>query len=229
MPQNVLIIGAGKGLSASLTRLLTAKGYQVSLACRNPDAIAELCQETGATSFRCDVSVEADVKALFTQFDTQFSRLDWLIYNAGFYQRGPIHSLDPQAVNNSLAINASGAFLAAQEASKRMLQISKGIMQFTGASAGMKGYAQSAPFAMGKFALRGLCQSLARELAPHHIHVTHFVIDGLIYSEERGEAYMDTTLTLDPDAIAENYYQLGQQHSSAWTWEVELRPSTENF
>ena len=104
-----------------------------------------------------------------------------------------------------------------------------GAVLFTGASASVKGYPQSAPFAMGKFALRGLAQSMARELAPQGIHVAHFIIDGAIRNPGRTEPPDKPQSMLDPDAIALNYLHILRQPRSAWTWELELRPWVERF
>lgn len=167
--------------------------------------------------------------ALFDQLDSQGLTPDVVVYNVGAYIRGAITNIDLEDTKHVLLSNAFGAIAVAQEAAKRMTLNNSGVMLFTGASAGVKGYAQSAPFAMGKFALRGLCQSLARELSPQNIHVAHFVIDGLIYSEERGAPYNDKSKTMHPDQIAKSYFHIAHQHSSAWTWEVELRSYLENF
>ncbi len=126
-------------------------------------------------------------------------------------------------------MTAFGGFLVAQEAARRMLPKATGAILFTGASASVKGYAQSAPFAMGKFALRGLAQSMARELSPQGIHVAHVVVDGGIRSAHRPEAADRPDATLDPDAIAASYLHLLQQPRSAWSWEIEVRPWGEKF
>ncbi len=143
--------------------------------------------------------------------------------------RGPLVELDPGEVDHAIMVTAYGAFLAAQEAARRMLEKGGGTILFTGASAGVKGYPQSAPFAMGKFALRGLAQSMARELHPQGIHVGHVVIDGGIASERYPEDPDKPDRWLDPDAIAAEYLHLHRQHRSAWAWEVELRPWLETF
>jgi NAD(P)-dependent dehydrogenase (short-subunit alcohol dehydrogenase family) len=152
-----------------------------------------------------------------------------VIYNASFRARGPFIDLDPAEVERSIAVSAFGGFLVAQQAARRMLPKRHGTILFTGASASVKGYAQSAPFAMGKFALRGLAQSMARELAPQGIHVAHVVIDGGIKSARRSEPAAAPDSLLDPDAIAATYLQLIRQPRSAWTWEIELRPWIERF
>jgi short-subunit dehydrogenase len=225
----VLIIGAGSGLSASLARRFAAGGNDIVLASRSTDDLKQLAKELEARVISCDAAKKEDVSALFAQIDETGASLTTVIYNAGLYLRGSITDLDPSDVERVISINAYGAFLAAQESAVRMKKAGRGVMLFTGASAGVKGYANSAAFAMGKFALRGLCQSLARELAPQSIHVAHFVIDGLIYSPERGSPFDDADICLNPDDIAESYFQIAQQDRSAWTWEIELRPYVETF
>jgi short-subunit dehydrogenase len=201
----------------------------VSLAARNTAKLQELAHETGASLFTCDVSEKDDVHTLFEELDSGNFTPDTVIYNAGAYTRGPITEIDTDLTKETLMINSFGALLVAQEAAKRMLKNGRGAMLFTGASAGVKGFSQSAPFAMGKFALRGLCQSLARELAPQNIHVAHFIIDGLIYSVDRGMPYADPASTINPDEIAKTYLYVSEQERSAWTWELELRTNTEGF
>ncbi len=229
MTKNVLIVGAGSGLSASLARLFAHEGMNVTLAARNTAKLGGLCADIGAQAFQCDVSEEADVADLFQNLDDNKLTPNVVVYNVGARVKGAISELDPEAVKQVLMTNAFGAFLVARQASKRMLEAGSGALLFTGASAGVKGYPQSAPFAMGKFALRGLCQSLARELHPQNIHVAHFVIDGGIYSPLRGGHHSDPDKTLKPDEIARNYLNILQQDRSAWSWEIELRPWVENF
>jgi NAD(P)-dependent dehydrogenase (short-subunit alcohol dehydrogenase family) len=230
MPNDTaLIVGAGKGLSASLARACAKRGMKVALAARNTEKLASLVAATGAKAYACDASQPAAVQALFRALDADLGAPALVVYNASARARGPFVELDPSAVATALAVSAYGGFLVAQEAVKRMLPTGRGTILLTGASASVKGYAQSAPFAMGKFALRGLAQSMARELAPRGIHVAHFVIDGGIRQpgETRGERGPDGFL--DPDAIAQTYLQIHDQPRSAWTWEVELRPWTETF
>jgi len=154
---------------------------------------------------------------------------DVVVYNASFRTRGPFVDLDPAAVEKAIAVTAFGGFLVAQQAARRMLPTGQGAILFTGASASVKGYAQSVPFAMAKFALRGLAQALARELSPRGIHVAHFVIDGGIRSERRPPSPDKPDALLDPDAIAQTYLHVLQQPRSAWTSEIELRPWVETF
>lgn len=222
MPK-ALIIGAGDGLSAALARLLAREGYAVALAARNIAKLDALVAETGATTHACDAASEPDIAALFAaEGDAEV-----VVYNPSFRTRGPITDLRPADVQRSLQVCAFGAFLAAQQAARRMVPRGSGTILLTGASAGVKGFAQSAPFAMGKFALRGLAQSLARELHPQGVHVAHVVVDGGIRSARRPESGDDTLL--DPDAIAGTYLQLIRQHRSCWSWEVEIRPWVERF
>ncbi|HWA44349.1 MAG TPA: SDR family NAD(P)-dependent oxidoreductase [Hypericibacter adhaerens] len=221
--ERALIVGVGAGLSASLARRLRHDGAEVALASRNIDKLAGLVKESGARAYRCDARRREDVAALFKAVDQELGGLDLVIYNPSQRARGPFVDLDPTEVEQTLMVTAYGGFLVAQEAARRMLKQGHGSILFTGASASVKGYAQSAPFAMGKFALRGLAQSMARELAPKNIHVAHFVIDGSIGKDPEGEA------RLDPDAIADTYLHIHRQPRSAWTWEVELRPWVERF
>jgi len=225
--ETALIVGTGSGLSASLARLFAKEGMRVALAARNTGKLAALVKETGAVAIECDASVPAQVGAMLEKVQAP----DLVVYNAGYRTRGPLVSLDPKEVERTLMISAYGGFLVGQAAAKRMLTRGTGSIFFTGASASVKGYAESAPFAMGKFALRGLAQSMARELAPKGIHVAHFVIDGGIAqgpgdarAKDRGADGM-----LLPDEIAKNYLHVHRQQRSAWTWEVELRPWLEKF
>jgi NAD(P)-dependent dehydrogenase (short-subunit alcohol dehydrogenase family) len=227
--RTALIVGAGSGLSASLARLLSKAGLKVALAARTPDDLADLARETAARSFACDASNEEQVARLFADVDAAFGAPDVAIYNASFRTRGAFIELVPADVEKAIAVSAFGAFLVAQQAAKRMLPNRHGAIFFTGASASVKGYAKSAPFAMAKFALRGLSQSLARELQPQGIHVAHFVIDGGIRSDRRTVPEDKPDSLLDPDAIAQTYLDVLRQPRNAWTSEVELRPWVENF
>lgn len=230
-PPYALIVGVGDGLSASLARVLAGEGgYKLALAARRPDKLGELAREVDALALRCDASDPAQVEAMFRQLDAAFGGApEVVVYNPSARVRGPITEVDPQAVAQTLAVSAYGGFLVAQQAARRMLPRGRGAMLFTGASASVKGYAQSAAFAMGKFALRGLAQSLARELAPQGIHVAHVIIDGSIRNPGRQEPAEAPGSMLDPDAIARSYLHLLRQDRSAWTWELELRPWVERF
>jgi NAD(P)-dependent dehydrogenase (short-subunit alcohol dehydrogenase family) len=224
-----LIVGAGSGLSAALARALAKDGIKVALAARSTGDLEPLVKETGARAFACDASERAQVDKLFADVDAALGAPDVVIYNASFRTRGPFVELDPADVERSLAVTAYGAFLVAQHAARRMLPHKHGAIMLTGASAGVKGYPQSAPFAMGKFALRGLAQSMARELSPQGIHVIHVVVDGGIRSDRRPDPAGNPDSMLDPDAIAATYIHLLHQPRSAWAWEIELRPWVEKF
>ena len=226
---SALIVGAGAGLSASLARALAKDGIRVALAARTIDDLDALIRDTGARAFVCDATRIADVEKLFSELETAGGAPEIVIYNASARARGPFITLDPAAVERSIAVSAFGGFLVAQQAARRMVANKHGAILFTGASASVKGYAQSAPFAMGKFALRGLAQSMARELAPQGIHVAHVVIDGGIKSARRGESADAPASLLDPDAIAATYLHIIRQPRSAWAWEIELRPWLEKF
>ena len=226
---SALIVGAGQGLSASLARALSKEGLAVALAARDTAKLAPLRAETGARAFACDAQNESEVRRLFSDVDREQGAPDVVIYNASTLSRGPFVELIPAEVQHAMQVTAFGAFLVAQQAAARMLPKRHGAILFTGASASVKGYAQSAPFAMGKFALRGLAQSLARELSPQGIHVAHFVIDGGIRGAGRSDDPAKPDALLDPDAIALSYLNILRQPRSAWTWEIELRPWVERF
>jgi NAD(P)-dependent dehydrogenase (short-subunit alcohol dehydrogenase family) len=226
---SALIVGAGQGLSASLARLLAKNGLQVALAAREPGDLDALCKETGARAYACDATKGEQVDELFAALDAEKRTPNVVVYNASFRTRGPFVELVPAEVEKAIAVTAFGGFLVAQAAVRRMLPKAHGAILFTGASASVKGYAQSAPFAMGKFALRGLAQSMARELSPQGIHVAHVVVDGGIRGARRPEDPAKPDALLDPDAIAETYLHLLQQPRSAWSWEIEVRPWVERF
>jgi NAD(P)-dependent dehydrogenase (short-subunit alcohol dehydrogenase family) len=226
--RKALIVGAGAGLSAALARAFAKEGLAIALAARTPEDLRELAADTGAEVFACDAARRADVEKLFADLDARGAP-DVVAYNASYRTRGPFVGLDAGEVEKSVQVSALGGFYVAQAAVRRMLPTGRGAIFFTGASASVKGYPQSAPFAMGKFALRGLAQSLARELAPQGIHVAHVVVDGGIRSERRAEPADHPGSLLDPDAIAASYVHLLRQPKSAWSWEIEVRPWVEKF
>jgi NAD(P)-dependent dehydrogenase (short-subunit alcohol dehydrogenase family) len=227
--ETALIVGAGRGLSASLARQLAGKGLRVALAARDAEKLAPLCAETGAKAFACDAVEPDQVARLFTAVEAATGAPDVVVYNASARARGPVAELVPAEVERAIMVSAFGGFLVAREAARRMVPKAHGAILFTGASASVKGYPLSASFAMGKFAQRGLAQSMARELAPQGIHVAHFVIDGAIRNPGRVEPPDRPDSMLDPDAIAATYVDVLYQPRSAWTWEVELRPWVERF
>jgi len=234
MSKIALIVGAGSGNSAAFARALAAAGYKVVLAARNINKLDALCAEIDAHAISCDATSVDSVKALFDSMQQSVGVAEVVLYNPSAYTAGSITNLDPALVLDSLMQTAYGAFLVAQQAVIGMKQLGGGALFFTGATASVKGFPNFAPFAMGKFALRGLAQSLARELGPENIHVAHFIIDGGIASPGR-DLTSDSASTnsndaeLEPDAIAQTYMAVLNQHRSAWTHEIDLRPWVENF
>jgi len=227
MARIALIVGVGSGLSASVARAIAADGYQVVLAARNVDKLESLCHEIGARAIQCDATSAESVASLFASMQQEIGIAEAVLYNPSAYTAGSITTLDPELVLDSIMQTAFGAFLVAQQAAIGMKQIGHGAIFFTGATASVKGFPNFAPFAMGKFALRGLAQSLARELGPENIHVAHFIIDGGIASANRPQT--DNDALLEPDAIGQTYLAILQQHRSAWTHEIDLRPWVETF
>ena len=220
----VLIVGAGSGLSASLARAFNSKGMKIVLAARNIDKLDSLKKEIDALVFKCDSTENKSVQNLFLQTDSIIGTPEIVIYNPSLRIIKPFIEYDPDEMLQSIKVNSYGAFLVAHESVKRMLKIGKGNIFFTGSSASVKGFAKSASFAMGKFGLRGLAQSLARELHPQNIHIGHFVIDGGIGKEPVGNYQM-----IHPDEIAKQYLNFYLQDKKAWSWEIEIRTNTEKF
>jgi NAD(P)-dependent dehydrogenase (short-subunit alcohol dehydrogenase family) len=221
-----LVIGAGPGVGASLARRFAAAGLKVAIAARSAPSLAEIAAETGAEAFAADATDPASVEKLFAAAEARIGEIDVVVYNVGARIRGPLAELDPQAVRQAFDLNAFGGFLAAREAARRFPARGRGALLFTGATASLKGNAISAPFAMGKFALRALAESAARELGPKGVHVAHVVIDGVIRAAGQTDLH-DTTL--HPDDIAEAYVDLLRQKRSAWAFEVTVRPWVEKF
>ena len=231
MAASALIVGVGSGISASVARKLAERGHKLYLAARNTDKLADLASEIGGTVIACDASDPASVEAAFRQIPAD-ETLAFALYNASARQRAPFLELDPDKVRNAIMVSGYGGFLVGFHAAKRMVPQGSGAIFFTGASASVKGYRHSAPFAMGKFALRGLAQSMARELQPQGIHVAHFVIDGGVRNPDRPERVEkpdNPDSMLDPDAIAQTYMNVYDQPRSAWSWEMEIRPWVETF
>ena len=226
-----LIVGAGPGLSASLGRLFHKEGMKVALVSRETSKLRDLVKETDGRAYACDASVPKDVESLFDSVAKDIGDPNLVVYNASGRVRGPITELDPEEVRKTIMITCYGGFLVGQAAAKRMVKAGKGTILFTGASASIKGFANSAAFAMGKMGLSGLVQSMARELQPQNIHVAQVVIDGGICSPNRPErtSSRGPDGCLDPDAIAQTYFQLYRQHRSAWASYIELRPWAEKF
>ncbi|MCR9219734.1 MAG: SDR family NAD(P)-dependent oxidoreductase [Alphaproteobacteria bacterium] len=229
--ETALIVGAGSGLSAACARLFAREGMAVHLAARRPEKLADLCTEIGASAHACDAGAPDQVAALFEALP---AAPDLVLFNASNRVRKPFVEVTAEEAARAVQISCLAGFHVASEAAKRMVARGSGSILFTGASASIKGFPQSATFAMGKFGLRGLAQSMARELAPQNIHVAHFVIDGAISDPSDPkraelEAEWGPDSMLKPEAIAESYLQTHRQHRSAWTWEIELRPWVERF
>jgi NAD(P)-dependent dehydrogenase (short-subunit alcohol dehydrogenase family) len=226
-----LIVGAGPGLSASLARLFKNEGMSVALAARDVTKLDALVKEIGGRAYVCDASVPKDVESLFEAVSKDLGTANIVVYNASGRVRGPLPDLDPEEVRKTIMITCYGGFLVGQAAAKRMIKAGRGTILFTGASASVKGYANSAAFAMGKMGLTGLVQSMARELQPQNIHVAQVVIDGGIFDAARPDRLTARGPDggLDPDAIAQTYLHLHRQHRSAWASQVELRPWAEKF
>ena len=227
--RTALIVGAGPGLSASLARRLVAAGVRVGLAARNVEKLSSLAEETGAALFQADGADPTSVERLFVQADESIGEPDLVVYNASARVRGRIVDLDPEQVRRALEVSAFGGLLVVQQAARRMIPKQHGAILFTGATASIKGFPLSAAFAMGKFALRGLAQSAARELGPQGVHVAHVLVDGGIRSATRPNPADRPDSLLDPDGVAQAYLDLLRQPRSAWTFELDLRPWTESF
>ena len=224
-----LIVGAGPGLSAAFARRAASAGYRVALAARHTDKLADLAAALQARCYVCDVVEPEQVAALFQSVESELGIPHVVLFNPSARVRGPLTEIDPAAVRSALLVSAFGGFLVGQAAARAMLPRGSGSILFTGASASVKGFANSSSFAMGKFGLRGLAQSMARELAPRGLHVAHFVIDGGIRTTTGPRQDPGDDRFLDPAAIAESYWNIHCQPRSAWTWEVELRPWQESF
>lgn len=227
--RSALIVGTGPGISASLVRQLSAAGLAVAASARTIDKLGYLAEETGATILAADATDPSQVEALFAEVEARIGVPEIVVYNASGRARGPIVDLDPEEVRKAIEVSAYGGFLVVQQAARRLLPLGRGAILLTGATASVKGFANSSAFAIGKFGLRGLAQSAARELAPKGIHVAHFVIDGGVRSDNRPDPEDRPDSTLDPEAIAQSYLAVLAQPRSAWSWEVELRPWVESF
>ncbi len=218
-----LIVGAGPGISGAFAAALAAKGYRVAVAARDLSKLQPLAASLAATAFEVDASQPTRIATLFENVERQLGAPEVVLYNPSARIRGDLLSLDIEAAATAIRITAIGALATAQEAARRMLPQGRGAIFFTGATAGVKGFARSSVFAMGKFALRGLAQSLARELAPSGIHVVHFVIDGSV------AAPGGPVDAFTPEAIARSYMAALAQPAGAWSWEIELRSHREPF
>ena len=225
--ESVVIVGVGPGLGTSLARRFAKSGFSISLVARNREKLLSLVSEiesngTNAIALRADATSESAVKRLFARTEKELGPVRVAVYNAGVRIRKPVLDISSDEFINSWKLSCYGGFLVGREAAKYMIPRGKGSIFFTGATASIKGFPNSAAFAVGKFGLLGLAQSMARELQPKGIHVAHFVIDGVIGRDSKDDK-------LDPDAIAETYFQVHMQHRSSWSFNVELRPWSEKF
>jgi len=222
-----IVVGVGPGLGAAIGRRFAKAGHPVALAARRPERLAAYVGEIeaaggSARAYGCDGTDESQMIELFERAEADLGPARVAIYNASGRVRKGIAEIGGEEFIEAWMRGCYGGFLLGREAAKRMLARGEGTILFTGATASVKSYAGSAGFAVGKYGLRALAESMARELQPKNIHVAHFVIDGAIGVDE-GEA------RLEPDAIAEAYYQTHAQHRSTWSWEVALRPWVERF
>ena len=221
-----LIVGAGSGISAALARQLHGRGFGVGLVARQTGKLAALAEETGARLFEADAADPEAMAAVFEQAERSLGPLAAVVYNASAApSRQSLLDLDPALVASHLATSGLGAFLAVQQAARAMVPRGRGTIVLTGATASVRGFAGSAAFAMGKFALRGLAQSAARELGPLGVHVAHVVIDGRV---ARGAA-PGGAAPMSAEHIAATYLHLIEQDASAWTFEADLRAWNERF
>ena len=218
-----LIVGAGTGISSAFAEALLTDGYRVALASRNLNRLRPLAEAMGATPFEADAASTPSLVRLFSEVERSLGQPEVVLYNPSARMRGDLLSLDMANASVAIQTTAVGALVTAQEAARCMLPRGSGSIFFTGATAGVKGFARSSVFAMGKFAVRGLAQSLARELGPAGIHVVHFVIDGAVVQGSREPG------AFTPQAIARSYMAALAQPRGAWSWELELRSNTENF
>lgn len=230
------VVGVGPGLGASAARRFAAEGFDVALVARRKDALDPIAAEIEATGRRAlstpaDAGDPAAVERAYAEIQTTLGAPSVLIYNTGAFHVGGILDLSPQVFESAWKTLCFGGFLWARAAAPAMLARSSGTMIFTGATASLRGGARFSGLAVGKFGLRALAQSLARELQPKGVHVAHVVIDGQIDTERvrnmmpgRPAAEM-----LSPDAIADTYFQLHAQPASSWTQELDLRPAAEKF
>lgn len=219
-----VIVGAGPGLGAAAARRFADSGMTTILVSRNAERLNELASNIeGAVAYSCDATDEAAVEALYTDIEANQGPVEVLVYNpGGGFGRTPVVEQTADRFRAVWEFTAFGGFLNCRAAAQRMLLRGHGMILITGATASLRGGKGFSAFASGKFALRALAQSMARELGPEGIHVAHINIDGMIGASDDGSK-------LDPDDIAETYYGLFKQSKSNWTQELDIRPWKENF
>lgn len=231
-----VVLGVGPGLGAAVAHRFAREGFVVGLMARSSEQLTQIQSEIEqaggkALSVTVDATDAASVKAAFEQVRSQFGSPEVFVYNAGAFKMAGILELTPDQFESSWKVNCFGAFLAVQQVLPAMVERGRGTILLTGATAAVRGSAKFAALAVGKFGLRALAQSLAREFGSQGIHVAHIIIDGMIntprvraMASEREEHSL-----LSPEAIAQTYWQLYQQDATAWTLELDLRPAVEKF
>jgi NAD(P)-dependent dehydrogenase (short-subunit alcohol dehydrogenase family) len=228
-----VVTGVGPGLGAALARRF-AREYAVAINARRAEALSGFASEIRKAGgevleIPADIGDRAQVEAAFAIVRERLGPVDVLLYNAGSGQFGTIENITPEAYEQSWRVNAYGAFLCARAVVPSMIERGRGALLFTGATAGIKAGPRSIAFGPAKFAMRGLAQSLARDLGPKGIHVAWINVDGSIDIPGRKIPGMSELDMLKPDAIAETYWHLAHQDPSAWTMELEVRPFKEKF
>jgi NAD(P)-dependent dehydrogenase (short-subunit alcohol dehydrogenase family) len=236
MSKVVAVLGVGPGLGAAIARRFAGEGFAVALMARREESVADVrkeIEESGGTALpiSTDATDPASVVSAFERIRNELGEPEVFVYNAGAFEMGGILDISPEKFDECFKANCAGAFYAAQQVLPAMVEAGRGTILLTGATAALRGGARFSALAVGKFGLRALAQSMAREFGPQGIHVAHVVIDGQIDTpsvRERSPDRADHTM-LAPDAIAETYWQLHEQHPTAWTLELDLRPSVESF
>jgi NAD(P)-dependent dehydrogenase (short-subunit alcohol dehydrogenase family) len=232
--QVAVVVGVGPGLGLALVRRFAKAGMAVALAARTKDRLEQLLAKEAiesARAYACDATEPAAVEGLFAQVEQDLGTPEVVVFNAGAFRPGGILEIDPADFEQCWRIGCFAGFLVGQAAARRLVGQGRGTIIFTGATAALRGSARFANLAVPKFGLRALAQTMARELGPQGIHVGHVIIDGQIRSERYAHlaAERGPDALLEPDAIAEAYYQLHAQPRSAWTLELDLRPWVEKF
>ncbi len=230
------VLGVGPGLGAAVARRFAREGFAVALMARNEDGLSGIRQEIEgeggtARSISADATDQPSVEKAFGRVREEVGDPEVFVYNAGAFQMGGILEIPPDKFDECFRANCAGAFYAAQQVLPAMVEAGRGTILLTGATASLRGSARFAALAVGKFGLRALAQSMAREFGPQGIHVAHVVIDGQINTPRVRERYSDREehTMLSPDAIAETYWQLHSQDRTARTLELDLRPSVEGL
>jgi NAD(P)-dependent dehydrogenase (short-subunit alcohol dehydrogenase family) len=236
LKQVAVIVGAGPGLGMALARRFARGGLAVALVARSEKKLTSAVQEIEAAGGEA-LAVAADatdpdaIDQAFARVRNTLGPICVLIYNAGTFEPGGIAEIAPEDFERCWRSNCLGGFLAGRQALRDMTQAEQGSIIFTGASASLRGSAGFANLAVGKFGLRALAQSMAREFGPKGVHVAHVIIDGQIDTPaiRQRQPQREAETKLAPEAIAETYWQLHQQHPTAWTLELDLRPAVEKF